>query len=317
MLPSTLHLFWDLFGVLGEERIAIHMDEGAYAIARWGVERVAARGAPVRRFRHHDPDALLSSVRRDAGKRLRPVVVTDGFCPGCGQFAPLPGYLAIVRDRGGLLVLDDTQALGILGHSPQPAAPYGEGGGGSLRHFGIEGPDILWGSSLAKGFGVPVAVLAGSAARIERFDKESATRAHCSPPSVAVLHAAEHALDINANHGRSLRLALVQRVAGFRMGVRQNGLTTHGTLFPVQTLEPGGGVDAAALHRRLLSSGVRSVLLRGHGEGAIGFLITANHRPEEIEVAVELLAVNVSGVFHRSVGLRSPRETPHELAIRI
>jgi 8-amino-7-oxononanoate synthase len=293
MLPSTLHLFWDLFGILGRERIAIHMDEGAYAIACWGVERAAGRGTPVRQFRHHAPDSLLLSVRQFAGKALRPVVLTDGFCPACGRFAPLADYLQIVRDHGGLMVLDDTQALGVLGHFPEAAAPYGEGGGGSLRHFGIEGPDILSGSSLAKGFGVPVAVLAGSRDRLDCFRKESATRLHCSPPSTAVLHAAASALDINAHHGDSLRFDLAQRVAGFRSRLRQLGFTPRGSLFPVQTLEPTGGVEAAELHRRLLRLGVRSVLLHGHGGGAIGFLITASHRPEEIGFATNLLAESI------------------------
>ncbi len=62
-----------------------------------------------------------------------------------------------VRRFGGLLVIDDTQALGILGRNPGQDAPYGRGGGGSLRRANIQGPDILVGASLAKGFGVPIA----------------------------------------------------------------------------------------------------------------------------------------------------------------
>ena len=58
LVPSTLHLFWDLFTILANERIAIYMDAGTYAIVKWAVERAAARGTPVRIFRHHDPDAL-------------------------------------------------------------------------------------------------------------------------------------------------------------------------------------------------------------------------------------------------------------------
>ena len=58
-VASTLHLFWDLFGLLARDRVRIYMDEGTYAIARWGVERAAARGVPVRRVsasrRHHAP----------------------------------------------------------------------------------------------------------------------------------------------------------------------------------------------------------------------------------------------------------------------
>ena len=53
-------------------------------------------------------------------------MVADGFCPGCGQPAPLTDYLQLIQQRGGLLVLDDTQALGILGHSPSAQSAVGE-----------------------------------------------------------------------------------------------------------------------------------------------------------------------------------------------
>src|SRR5271156_5922486 len=39
---STLHLFWDLFGILGERGWNIFVDGSLYPIARWGVERAAA-----------------------------------------------------------------------------------------------------------------------------------------------------------------------------------------------------------------------------------------------------------------------------------
>jgi hypothetical protein len=63
-----------------------------------------------------------------------------------------------------------------------------------LRWSGTGGPEALVFSSLAKAFGVPMAVLGGSGAWIRKFEEKSLTRVHCSPPSIAVLRAAEHAL---------------------------------------------------------------------------------------------------------------------------
>lgn len=34
--PSTLHLFWDLFGVLAKQEVSVYLDAGAYPIAHWG-----------------------------------------------------------------------------------------------------------------------------------------------------------------------------------------------------------------------------------------------------------------------------------------
>src|SRR5262249_31556442 len=114
--PSTLHLFWDLFGKLPRDA-AIYLDTGAYQVARWGVERAEASGVPVHRLLHYDPGALQEQIKRDESGRMRPFVVADGLCPGCGRVAPVEAYLEIARDMGGYLILDDTQALGILGHA--------------------------------------------------------------------------------------------------------------------------------------------------------------------------------------------------------
>jgi 8-amino-7-oxononanoate synthase len=148
------------------------------------------------------------------------------------------------------------------------------------------------GSSLAKGFGVPVAVLAGSTALLERFMATSETRVHSSPPSVAVIHAAEHALAVNRARGDVLRQRLVQSIRRFRHRLTAAGFAAVRGLFPVQTLTPIPKPDASLVHERLLRLGVRTVLQRGHnGHGPrLSFLITARHTPQEIDSAVEMLA---------------------------
>ncbi len=297
LMPSTLHLFWDLFGMLSKLPVNIYLDREAYAIAHWGVERAAARGVVVRRVRHHDPDALLSQIVAQAQSSRRPVVVADGFCPACGEPAPILEYLEIVRRFGGLLVLDDTQALGILGEVPARHAPYGLSGGGILRWSGAFGPDILLGTSLAKGLGAPVAALTGSEEFIRRFTGGSDTRVHCSPPSVAVIHAAEHALAVNRVRGNLLRQHLLRRVQQFRDGAGRFGRSFTGGLFPVQTLREIDGLDAVLLYQRLARRGVRTVLSqpRSGGNARLSFLITARHSAMDIERCLGILEELVSG----------------------
>lgn len=290
LAPSTLHLFWDLFGMLGGADTVIHMDAGLYPIARWGVERAACRGTTVRRFAHFRPASLRRQLRRDGMRR--PVVVVDGFCPGCGKPAPLRELLDLIRPRGGLLVIDDTQALGIFGHAPSAAAPFGRGGGGSLRLQVLTGPDVLLVSSLAKGFGVPAAMLGGGVAQVREFERRSETRIHCSPPSLAALHAAAHALAVNRDCGDALRLRLALRVRRLRAGLEKLGRPSRQGVFPVQTLAHAADAEAVALHARLLRRGVRTVLHRARdGRGArLSFLITARHGPQDIDAALDALA---------------------------
>src|SRR3954453_7868383 len=60
--PSSSHLFWDIFDVLAAEPLAIHVDGGTYPIARWGVERVAAKGIRATAFPRRDPAALRAAL---------------------------------------------------------------------------------------------------------------------------------------------------------------------------------------------------------------------------------------------------------------
>jgi 8-amino-7-oxononanoate synthase len=288
---STLHLFWDLFGLLAQARITILVDAGTYPIARWGAERAAGRGVHVTTFAHHDADALWRELKADTGGGRRPVIVTDGFCPGCGTPAPLATYLQYARVFGGSLVLDDTQALGIFGRTPNREIPYGVGGGGMLPWSNIHGPDVLVVSSLAKAFGVPIAVMAGSRSAIGEFESSSQTRVHCSPPSIGTIHALEHALDMNARFGDRLRQRLTHLITRFRHVMAAAGFRFTGNLFPVQTLVAPESTDVVALYRALSAAEVSAVLRSGgrNRVGLLSFLITAKHTSGDVDRATQAL----------------------------
>lgn len=101
LLPSTLHLFWDLFGMLHRQPAVLFLDEGAYAIARWGAEQFRAKGGDIYIFRHYDPEALLAQIKLHAQRKKYPVVIADGFCPVCGHAAP--GRKLWTGHRGGFI----------------------------------------------------------------------------------------------------------------------------------------------------------------------------------------------------------------------
>src|SRR6187431_2020546 len=80
LLPSTLHLFFDLFATL-PPRSTYFVDAGSYPVARWGVERATVRGAGMRKFRHYDAAALAPMLGREAKVRFRPLAVVYGYSP--------------------------------------------------------------------------------------------------------------------------------------------------------------------------------------------------------------------------------------------
>ena len=297
LATSTLHAFWDLFVVRAsmamearEPGIALYLDAASYPISRWGVERAAGLGIPAITVPHHDPGALRRTLARGESRGLRPLMVTDGLCPGCGRVTPVGGYLEVCRSFGGELVLDDTQPLGVLGR-PGAGESYGQGGGGSLRHAGVRGPDIILVSSLAKGFGVPMTVVGGSAAFIRGYTDRSETRMHCSPPSFAHLAAAARALSVNRSSGERLRTRLASLVDRFQRGVRDAALPAPRGRFPVQSVRLPPLLDPVAVYRALLRLGVQPVLHRPQclQETVVSFLITAGHSEDDVDTAVAAL----------------------------
>lgn len=280
LLPSTLHLFWDLFGMLADQPLSLLVDGGAYPIARWGAQRAVMRGAPLQVFPHGAASVAGRLARRAARAGRRPLILADGYCPGAAAAPPLAAYARIAARWDGYLVLDDTQVLGVKGSQ----------GGGSLRLAGVAGPRVLVGASLAKGFGAPLAVLAGSAALVDWFASRSEVRRHCSPPSEAVIVAAARALAINRTCGDALRARLWRNVAVFKAGAAQRGLCCRGGLFPVQTVLLPERVAPVQTQAALAGQGVQAVAQWTGRRGALSFLLRADHRPAQIRQALDALA---------------------------
>jgi 8-amino-7-oxononanoate synthase len=289
---STLHLFWDLFGMLAGRGQTIYFDQRIYPVARWGAERAVARGTPSASFRHLDCQSLRTLIERNSSSGRRPIVLTDGFCPTCGNSAPLADYLEVTQAADGLLIVDDTQAFGILGYSPDAASPYGKGGGGSLQWTAVGGSRIIVINSLAKGFGVPMAMLAGPSELIEWFETRSETRVHSSPPSVAALRAAQHALDINRTSGDVLRRRVVSLVNYFRTLLAQIGWPVGCGIFPVQSLLLKSVHRATSLFEHLLKHGIRTAPVKSEDArfpARISIILTARHKHSDIDRLIEVL----------------------------
>ena len=288
--PSTLHLFRDLFDNLATQDSLFFFDDQAYPISAWGLEATSQNRANIFRFPHGNIRMLAHLMKTNLRAGQRPVIVTDGWCPQCGGPLPLRAFQSLLLPAGGLLVLDDTQALGLLGKNPTRQMPYGFGGGGILPWLDIRQPGVVVGSSLAKGFGVPMAVLAGSHTLIRKIQHESRTRVHCSPPSKADFRATQHALASNARQGDKLRHRLYANVLLFKRALQEQGIATSGGFFPVQLLKDLDKEEAIYLVDSLAQSAIKSIVVgNNYRKPAACFILRADHRTDEIRWATNLL----------------------------
>lgn len=318
LAPSTLHLFRDAVAMM-PARAALLCANNLYPVGQWGSLWARARGLPVETFAPADLPALARRLHALAEQGRTPWVLAEGWHPGHGP-APLAAYLRLLRPTPeAVLLLDDTQALGVLGHRPTPAQPLGRGGGGSLRRAGLAAAataQVLTICSLAKGYGVPVAVLAGSAARLAQWRATAPTRMHTSPVSGWHGWAAAAALAHDARHGEAARQRLARALADFRAAAAGAGLRAHGGDFAVQMLRLGRPGPAVALHQHLARHGIGALLLAGPAPGAapdVAFCLCAGHRPADFARLGRCLRQFVAGAAAPSSTF-SPAES-HDYAL--
>jgi 8-amino-7-oxononanoate synthase len=292
LYPSTLHLFRDLFAAVAARGAMLLVDARAYPIARWGADHVRLDGTPCEIYPHHDATALAKKARRAFRSGLRPIIVTDGLCPSCGRLAPLPDLARAADDHGGHLVIDDTQALGVVGRPGGVALPLGQGGGGTLAWYGLRGPHISAGCSLAKGFGAPLAVLLSGKGTVARVATQGECRVHASPPSIAVIAAARQAMATNAATGDLLRARLLRRIHQLREGLIRIGVNLLSALpLPIQTTALPSAQFARSLLAALEIRGIRAAVTKACGGGlSLSILLTARHTAADIDRLVAAIA---------------------------
>ncbi|UYZ64293.1 aminotransferase class I/II-fold pyridoxal phosphate-dependent enzyme [Hymenobacter weizhouensis] len=288
LAPSTLHLFWDVLA-LAPTTAAVFIDQAMYPVGQWGAARAALRGLPVVPFSadNNDLAALgrLLHTYRQQGRT--PWLLTDGWRPGADGPAPLARYQDLLRpDPRSVLLIDDTQAFGVVGEKPTVRQPLGRDGGGSLAYLGVRGPHLLCITSLAKGLGVPVAVLTGSRAWVARLARRGATRVHSSPVSNWHAWAAGQALQRDASGaGDAARQQLALRIGEFRRVLHGAGWAAGGGWFPVQKLALPTAAAALGLHCYLEQQGIRGLLLANAQRPAVpqvAFCLRADHSAADV-----------------------------------
>lgn len=148
--------------------------------------------------------------------------------------------------------------------------------------------------SLSKAFGVPIAFVAGPEKILASLPSKASTFVHCSPPSISDLAAALAALQVHAEQGDYLRHCLLKRIRRFRDGLQNAGFgLSSKSLFPIQTIYFNCPETAVTMAHSLRKAGVWSLLqlypLEFPSGGALWFVITVNHKEEDIDAAIKLI----------------------------
>ena len=233
-------------------------------------------------YRHADVEHLAWGLRQ-AGDRGG-VIVTDGVFSMDGDVAPLEEIVALARDHGCRVVVDEAHATGALG----------PGGRGSVAAAGLDGePDIVVVGTLGKALGSYGAYVCCDELT-RRFLVNTARPLIFStglPPAVVV--AALTALDLLEAEPRMVA-RLRANATCLREALAREGFEGDASSTQIVPLVVGDAAAAVAMAEVALEQGVFAQAIRPptvpEGTSRLRLAVMATHTRNELREAAGVLA---------------------------
>jgi len=229
--------------------------------------------ARLRRYPHLDTAALERLLASTPARRK--LVATDAVFSMDGDIAPLPQLLALCERHDAWLLVDDAHGFGVLG----------EAGRGTLSHFGLAAPRIIYMATLGKSAGVAGAFVAASRDLIDWLIARARTYVYTTalPPLLASALATSLPI-IAAESWRRERLA--ERIAALRAQVRVTRWRLAESSTPIQPLLIGASAEAVEVGARLAEHGILVPAIRPptvpQGTARLRISLSAAHGADDV-----------------------------------
>jgi len=267
-----------ILAALGDSDTEIFSDELNHACLIDGARLARAQ---VTRYRHNDVRALESALARSsAGSRI---VATDAVFSMDGDLAPVPELLALCDRYDAWLVLDDAHGVGVMGGT----------GHGTLEHFGLRSPRIVYMATLGKALGGYGAFVAGEADVIEWLVQRARTYIYSTalPPMAAAV--AIRAMDL-VDSDFTLVAGVRDRIEELKSRCAKRGiplLPSPSAIHPIVLGTPARAMEAsrALAARGLLVPAIRPPSVPP-GTSRLRISLSAAHTAGDVETLIDSLA---------------------------
>jgi 8-amino-7-oxononanoate synthase len=230
--------------------------------------------AEVKRYRHGDMAQLAQMLAQTtSGRKL---VITDTVFSMDGDIAPLREMLRLCEGHDAWLLVDDAHGFGVLG----------EGGRGSLAHFGIASPRIIYMGTLGKAAGVAGAFVAAEQIVIATLVNQARSYVYttASPPALVVALLESLRLIEQGNDLRKHLRNLIERLRGGLSELPWQ-LMPSGTA--IQPLLVGDNLEALKLSEGLRERGIWVAAIRPptvpQGTARLRITLSAAHSEADVD----------------------------------
>ena len=234
--------------------------------------------ADLHRYAHNDVAVLEKQLAQSSAKRK--LVVADAVFSMDGDIAPVPELLALCERYDAWLMLDDAHGFGVLG-------AHGEG---TLAHFGVRSPRIIYMATLGKAAGVSGAFVAGEPELIEYLVQKARTYIFTTamPPVLAAALLAALPL-IRDGHERRAQIARL--IAALRDGLQLRKWRLDPSSTPIQPLVVGSNEDALLASEQLQVRGILVPAIRPptvpQGTARLRITLSAAHTLADVQRLIE------------------------------
>ena len=236
--------------------------------------------ATVKRYRHGDMAQLEQLLAQAPGGRK--LVITDAVFSMDGDVAPLPQLLALCERYDAWLLVDDAHGFGVLG----------EHGRGSLAHFGMDSPRIVYMATLGKAAGVFGAFVAAEHAIIDTLINHARSYVYttATPPALAVTLLQSLQL---IERGDALRTHLHKLLARLREGLGDLPWQLMPSTTAIQPMLVGDSRRAQELSEELRVRGIWVAAIRPptvpQGTARLRITLSAAHSEQDVVQFAEAL----------------------------
>lgn len=206
--------------------------------------------AKLIRYRHLDYDHLSSCLKTYADIDCPKFIVTETLFGMDGDVVSLPRIMALAREHGAFVYLDEAHALGILGEE-------GYGLSSTLSH---DVPCLVMGT-LSKGIGASGAYVAGDRLVIDYLINTATGFIFSTAPSPFVIGAALKAWTLVPSFlpARKVWFELADEM---RELLRRRGFHVGSSTTPIIPMIIGDVEKAYTLYQHLLARGIRTSFIR-------------------------------------------------------
>jgi glycine C-acetyltransferase len=240
-------------------------------------------GVQVQRFEHNDPDSLRHQIKNGPAAN-RTLIISEGVFSMDGDVCCLPELVAIKKEFGCFLMMDDAHAVGVLGAT----------GRGCDEHFGIDTSEIdIWTGSLAKSIpsnGGFVACSQELAIFMQHAASPYIFSAATGPASVAAAIAGFAILKQEPERVDTLRA----NGEFLRAGLKDMGYDTGLSETAVVPLMLEDEATTALFARRLRDYGILATPVMfpavPQGGARLRLCVTAAHTTEQLQFALDAFA---------------------------